>query len=88
MIIDRRKFITKWSLYGIASFHFTLESIQTHSRGLYTPYKKATPNYYDVDWTRVDAMPHNADGLSGRGLMTALGEGKDRSFNKITELGH
>jgi len=23
------------------------------------------------------------DGLSGRGLMTSLGEGKDRSFNKI-----
>jgi len=27
---------------------------------------------------------HNEDGLSGGGLMTSLGEGKDRSFNKIT----
>jgi len=27
---------------------------------------------------------HNDDGLSGRGLMTSLGEEKDRSFNEIT----
>jgi len=30
-------------------------------------------------------MPcHNADGLSGRGLVASLGERKDSSFNKIT----
>jgi len=32
----------------------------------------------------VDAMLHNADRLSGHSLMTPLGEGKNRSFNKIT----
>jgi len=30
-------------------------------------------------------MPYYADGLSGRGLMTSLEEGKDRSFNKIIQ---
>jgi len=29
-------------------------------------------------------MLHNADGVRGHGLMMSLGEGKDRSFNKIT----
>jgi len=33
----------------------------------------------------LDAMPHNADDLNGRGLMASLGKGKDRSFNKITK---
>jgi len=37
-----------------------------------------------VDRTRVDTMPHNAGGLSGRSLMTSLGEEKDSSFNRIT----
>ena len=38
----------------------------------------------DIDRTRVDGMLHNDDGLSGRGLMTSLGQGKDRSFKQIT----
>jgi len=33
--------------------------------------------------TRLHGMSHHADGLSGRGLMTLLEQGKDRSFNKI-----
>ena len=36
MITDRRKFITKWPIYGMSIFPFLpLESIQGHSYGLY-----------------------------------------------------
>jgi len=35
-------------------------------------------------WTGLHSMRHNDEGLSGRDLMTSLGERKDRSFNKIT----
>jgi len=76
MITDRRKFVNKWPLYGISPF-LSLESIQSHSPGRYTPYKKHTPNFL-LCRTRLHGMPHNADALSGRGLMTLLGEGKDR----------
>ena len=50
IITDRRKFTTKWSLYGVSSFHFTfpLESIQNHSQGLYAPYKKTTQIFGNV----------------------------------------
>jgi len=52
MITDRRKFFAKWSLYGICLVSiFTLESIQTHSLGLYTPYKKAAPNSLRREFT-------------------------------------
>jgi len=49
---------------------------------MYTRYKKAPQVLCDVHQTRADAMLHNADGLSGRGLVTSLGEGKDRLFDK------
>jgi len=47
-------------------------------------YKKPPENFL-LHWTRLHGMPcHNADSLSGHGLMTSLGEGKERSINKIT----
>jgi len=52
--IDRWKFITKWSLYEMSSFHvYRWESIQTHSHGPYTPYKKHPQIFCDVGrgWT-------------------------------------
>jgi len=49
--------------------------MQSHSPGLYAPYKKpSTPNYL---WRSTpvhewhDTPCHNVDGLSGRGLMTS-----------------
>jgi len=45
MITDRRKFTTKWSLYGTSSFHFLLlESIQNYSAGMYSV-QEIDPNY-------------------------------------------
>jgi len=44
MIIDRRKFITKGCLVSI----LPLESIQSHFRGLYFPYKKPPQIFFDV----------------------------------------
>jgi len=44
VVIDRRKFVTKWSFYGLASIHFT-DGINSNSfPGLYTPYNKP-PNF-------------------------------------------
>jgi len=42
------------------------------------------PKIFSDVCTRLHGMRHNDDGLSGRGLVTSLREGKDRSFNKIT----
>jgi len=50
---------------------------------MYIPYKKPPQNFLRRR-TRLHAMPYDDDGLSGRDLMTSLGEGKDRSFNIIT----
>jgi len=54
MITDRRKLTTKVALFGMCSLHFTigpLESIQSDSRDLYSPYTENTPpktRLYDV----------------------------------------
>jgi len=45
MITDRRKFTTKLTLYGISSF-LSLESIQSHSPGLYVPHKKVSTQMF------------------------------------------
>jgi len=59
MITDRRKFTTKITHYGILlAFIFTLESIQTHSPGPYTPYKKPQQTQRP---TRVDKTADDAD---------------------------
>ena len=69
----------------MSSLHFYRSTNSKSFRCPVHSVQKPTPKILsDVDRTPVDAMPHNADGLSGRGLMTSLGEGKDRSFNKIT----
>jgi len=86
MITDRQKFITKWSHYGMSSFHFYLWSqfkvipwpvCTLRARNL-PPNSQRRRSY--ASWRH----PHNADGPSERDLMTSLWEGKDRSFNKIT----
>ena len=50
---------------------FTI-GINSKSFPLYTPYKKPTPKVFFA----------SSGALSGRGLMTSLGEGKDRLFNR------
>jgi len=48
MITHRRKFTTKIILYRISEFLVSilpLESIQTHSPGLYTTYTERTPKF-------------------------------------------
>ena len=47
---------------------------------------KATPKVFCVgrDITARYSVTTHDVGLNGRGLMTSLEEGKDRSFNKIT----
>jgi len=85
MITERRKFITKWSFARCLVSILMLVSIQSRSPGLYTPYKKLTLKVFLRRRTRFHCMPcHNDYGLSGRGLMTSLGQGKGRSFNNIT----
>jgi len=83
MTTDRRNLITKITLYGMSGFHFyRWNQSKSSPYDLYTPYKKPTPNSLRC---QADAMPHNANGLNGCGLMTSLGEGKDRPFNRKTE---
>jgi len=85
-IIDQRKFITKWSIYGMSSFHFDRwNQFKSFPWSVHSVQESYPQILCDVDRTWVDAMPHNTDGLSGRGLMTSLWEGKDRLFNIITE---
>jgi len=80
MIIDRRKFVTKWFLYGMSSFHFT---VGINDQVIPWPVQETYPQKsFFCDVARVTSR--HADDLSGRGLMTSLGQGKDRSFNKIT----
>jgi len=68
-----------------AEFLLPLESIQSLSPGLYTPYREIYPQLLcDVDRTRVNIIPHIAESLSEGGLMTSLGEEKDKPVNKIT----
>jgi len=60
-----------------------LESIP----GLCTPYKKPSTKVFLCCRTRLHRMLcHKEDGLSWRGLITSLGEGKARSFNKSAFL--
>jgi len=52
MITDRRKFTTKTTLQDFYFPFLLLESIQSHSSGLYSPYMK-TPKYSvmsDTGW--------------------------------------
>jgi len=66
------------------SFHFFTVGINSNAfPGLYTPYKKPTPQIFS-DIGRDFMACDNDDGLSECGLMTSLGKGKDRSLNKIT----
>ena len=62
MITDQWKFITKWPSVGylVCIFTIPLESIQSHSSGLYTPYKKPPPNFLRRR-TQVDGTADNAD---------------------------
>ena len=58
MIIDRQKFITKWSLYGMSSFHFAVGITQSHSlaytlRTRNLPKFPATP---DADWRHATTL--------------------------------
>jgi len=77
MIIDRRKFTTKWSSLTVGSnsksFLLSVHPAQETYAKVFC-YITAYHNYI----TMYD------DGLSGRGLMTLLGEVKDWSFTKIT----
>jgi len=83
--VIRRKFITKWSLYRISIFYFyrwnqfnvILLACTLRTRNLSQSF------FASSDATSQHALSH-ADSLSGRGLMTSLAQGKDRSFNKIT----
>jgi len=60
MIIDRRKFITKWSLYGMSSFHvyrwnqFQVIPLTVHS------VQETSPNFLRRR-TRADDTPDNGD---------------------------
>jgi len=61
MITNGRKFITKWSLYGIIVSIFT---IVINSKSLSWPVQslqKAPQILCNVDRTRNDTMLHNAD---------------------------
>jgi len=76
MITDHRKFTTKITPLWDFWFPFLpLESIQTHSSGLYTPYTECIPNSLRY-WT----LAHNAM------MVWAWAWPGDviRSFNKIT----
>jgi len=65
MITDRRKLTTK--IISVRDVKFPsspLESIQSHSPGLYSPYTENTPPktlVYDVHTTRLHGMLHNAE---------------------------
>jgi len=49
VITDRRKLTTKWYPSTVCLFLFLpLESIQSHSPGLYTPYRKPPQIFCDV----------------------------------------
>jgi len=60
MIIDRRKFITKWSLYGMSSFHvyrwnqFQVIPLPVHS------VQETSPNFLRRR-TQVDDTADNGD---------------------------
>jgi len=83
MITDRLKFITKITLYGMSSFHFH-RLIQFKVVSVTCALRTSKPPQIFSDVGHDCTACHNADGLSGRGLMTSLWEEKDRSCNKIT----
>ena len=85
MIIDQPKFITKWSLYGMSSFHYhhwnqfkvILLACTLRTRNLPQKFfaSNGTSRHATMSkrwWTKWD------------GLITSFGERKDRSFNEIT----
>jgi len=74
MIIDRRKFITKWSLYGSLVSIFT---VGLNSKSFPWPVhsvQDTSPNFLRRE-TLVKGTKHNTDDLIGRCLMTSLGHG-------------
>jgi len=76
MTTDRRNFITKITLCGMSGFHFhRWNQSKSSPWSVHSVQETYPPNSLRC---QPDAMPHNADGLSGCGLMTLLGEGKDR----------
>jgi len=89
MMTDRRKFITKLSLYGMASFYsisiqfssnqFKVVPLACTLRSRYRPKKS-------LRRTRHHGMPQCDN--DGCGLITTLAEGKDRPYKNDGKLGH
>jgi len=88
VITERQKFVTKITLYGMSSFHFYRWNQFIVIPVACTLRTRNLPQKFLRYRTRHHSMLqcHNDydEGISGRGLMTSLREGKDRSFNKIT----
>jgi len=83
MSIDRRKSNTYNPCTGCLVSIFT---VGINSKSLPWPVHSVQAIYPQpfLHWTRHHFMLQcDDDGLRGRGLMTSLGEGKDRSLNKI-----
>jgi len=83
VIIDRSKFITKWSPYKMSSFHF-----HRWNQFKLIPWHWHVHSAQDIDSeSLLHQMRHHSMlqwDNDGHVLMTSLAEGKDRSFNKIT----
>ena len=82
---NRRKFITKEPSTRCLVSIFTVGINWKWFPWPVHSAQETSPKSFLRRRTRLHGMPwHNYDGLSGRGPMTSLGEGKDGSFNKIT----
>jgi len=71
------------------------ESIQSHSSGLYAPYKKTYPKFFTTsttvhEWHESHDTPcHNVDCLSGRGLMMSeYGQNGDKLKRQKSKRRH
>ena len=88
MIIDRRKFITKWPLYGMSSSQFYRWNqlkliLLATTLGIHGTYSKL---FYDAHRTPL-TKPH--DEQSGRDLMTSSGHERPHSIQLNNgKLGH